>query len=255
MSDPQFSNSRQKTVLKNPRSWNNSPTPNPFKQPLSWIFDIHRKMDLEKLVWTPSISAQLPETFELLWAKRFENHVFSASIPKGAKSKIPRFWILCRLWRMPIAEKRGRESTRVVWSLLLSPELQQRFLPKCAHLLVGFGQQQFAKLIACRGAFRARGRFHFDSASFGNKLKILWYKIIYRWWLVSLWNLFLSCSRHNSESFIHARLDKICSLNSSFVTIVAFVLRFSENHEFLLFFFYLLALRKEGAPADFAITQ
>ena len=40
------------------------------------ILNINGKMDLEKLIWTPSISAQLPETFDLLWARPFENHVF-----------------------------------------------------------------------------------------------------------------------------------------------------------------------------------
>ena len=67
----------------------NSQNPNPFKQPLSWMFDINGKMDLETLIWTPSISAQLPETSVLLWAKSFENLVFDLN-PNGAKSQISR---------------------------------------------------------------------------------------------------------------------------------------------------------------------
>ena len=45
-------------------------------------------MDLEKLVWTPSISAQLPATFDLLWAKPLENLVFR---PQSQGGKIPDF--------------------------------------------------------------------------------------------------------------------------------------------------------------------
>ena len=37
---------------------------------------MNEKLDLEQLVWTPSISAQLRETFDLSWAKPFENPVF-----------------------------------------------------------------------------------------------------------------------------------------------------------------------------------
>ena len=73
----------------NPKSWSNSPTPNPSKQPLSRFVDIHWKMDLKKLIWTPSISAQLPETFDLLWGKPFENLAFQ---PQSQGGKIWPGW-------------------------------------------------------------------------------------------------------------------------------------------------------------------
>ena len=50
--------------------------------------DTHGKMDLEKLLWTLSISAQLPETFDLLWANPFENNKIDLN-PKGRHN--PRF--------------------------------------------------------------------------------------------------------------------------------------------------------------------
>ena len=53
---PGVSNSRQKIGFENfPDLGNNSPSPNPSKQPLSCFLDINGKMDLEKLIWTPSI--------------------------------------------------------------------------------------------------------------------------------------------------------------------------------------------------------
>ena len=78
----------RKVVLENPRSGNNSPTSNLNFQPTSCFFHIDGKMDLEKLIWTPSISAQLPETFDLLWAKPFENLVFRLQAQGG---KVPDF--------------------------------------------------------------------------------------------------------------------------------------------------------------------
>ena len=101
MSGPPFSNFRKKWGVENahPGASNfrnqmgfgkssNSPNPNLVKQPLSWIVDINGKMDLEKLIWTPSISAQLPETFALSWTRPFENHVFR---PQSQGAKILEF--------------------------------------------------------------------------------------------------------------------------------------------------------------------
>ena len=70
-------------VLKNPTFWTSSYTANPSKQPPSLFFDINGKVDLEKLAWTPSTSAQIPETFDLLWAKPFKDHVFWPQSQKG----------------------------------------------------------------------------------------------------------------------------------------------------------------------------
>ena len=75
-------------ILKNPVSWNNSHTPNPFKPPLSRCFDINGKMDLEKLIWTPSISDQLPETFVLSWFKLFETLFFDLIFMRSAQKCI-----------------------------------------------------------------------------------------------------------------------------------------------------------------------
>ena len=51
---------------------------------------MNAKLDLEKLVWKLSISAQLPETFDLLCPKLLENLVFPISIPKGANPRFPK---------------------------------------------------------------------------------------------------------------------------------------------------------------------
>ena len=77
----------QKMGLKNPRSGNNSQLEIPSNSHSQFFF-ISGKMDLEKLVWALSISAQLPETFVLLWAKLFEISVFR---PQSQGGKIPDF--------------------------------------------------------------------------------------------------------------------------------------------------------------------
>ena len=89
-----------KTCFENPRSWNNSPTSN-LNFSLSLFFDINGKMDLKTLVWTPSISAQHPQTFDLLWAKPFENHVFRPQSQRGkiADFQTPAARHLWKKWR------------------------------------------------------------------------------------------------------------------------------------------------------------
>ena len=62
-----FPNSSEYKVLQNPTWGNNTHTLNCLNHQLSWFFDIHGKMNLEKLVWTQPISLQFTETFDLLW--------------------------------------------------------------------------------------------------------------------------------------------------------------------------------------------
>ena len=76
-------NPRRTLVLKKSRSWNNSTTSKSQFQPLSWFVDINGKIELEKLVWTLSISAQPPDTFVLLWFKVFKNPLFQPQSQGG----------------------------------------------------------------------------------------------------------------------------------------------------------------------------
>ena len=54
------------------------------------FFGIHGKMDLEKLVWTPSISVQLPEALSCYEPSPSKTLFFRLD-PKRAKSQIPGF--------------------------------------------------------------------------------------------------------------------------------------------------------------------
>ena len=62
----------------------NSHTSNTLKQPLSLFIDINDNLDREELVQKLSVSAQAPETFDLLCPKAFENLIFKFD-PKWAK--------------------------------------------------------------------------------------------------------------------------------------------------------------------------
>ena len=67
-------------MVENSQTLEQLPNSKSVKQSLSCFFDINGEMDLEKLIWTPSISAQLPETLDLLWGKPLENLVFPSLV-------------------------------------------------------------------------------------------------------------------------------------------------------------------------------
>ena len=85
---PMFKIPAKKLCLNKIRSGSNSQNPNLHFQPFIKLFDIYGNMDLEKLIWTNPSWEFITETFDLLWAKPFENLVFSTLIPRG---QIPRF--------------------------------------------------------------------------------------------------------------------------------------------------------------------
>ena len=74
----------------------NSQNPNLHFQPVIKLFDIYGKMDLEKLIWTLCISAQLPDFCWSVIRQAVRKPCFSTSIPRGQNPRfldfpIPRF--------------------------------------------------------------------------------------------------------------------------------------------------------------------
>ena len=65
----------------------NSQNPNFHFQPFIELFDIYGKMDLEKLIWMNPIWEFIAETFDLLWAKWFEDLFFRPQ-SQGGKFQI-----------------------------------------------------------------------------------------------------------------------------------------------------------------------
>ena len=102
----------------------NSRTPNRLNQPLSVSFAINEKLDLKKLVWKLSISGQLPELFDLLCPKPFENITFDLN-PKGEKSQMSRR----RRWR----RWRRRWQTEGFWQIQIQspPNAARDEIPCC----------------------------------------------------------------------------------------------------------------------------
>ena len=78
-----------KLVLKNPISWNNSHTPNPFKQPLSLVCltwqDRCRKVSMSAFNFSPT-----PRNFDFLQYEPSRSKAkFSTGIPRGQNPRFP----------------------------------------------------------------------------------------------------------------------------------------------------------------------
>ena len=142
---------QKKWVRKNPRSWNNYHTPNLFKQPLSCCFEVNGKIGHEKFIWTPWISAQLPETFDLLWFMQFENPVFRAQSQRGeipdfrrrrrANSQIP-------TW--PLSQRTQGWNTSARESLAIDEILHRtNFASFCFHFKWWYRGIQISSLKSC----------------------------------------------------------------------------------------------------------
>ena len=101
----------------------------PYFSPYTWKWSFRnffRQVRLKKLVWLPSISAQVPETFDPLWAKPSANLVFrpqskgGQNLPSRARNTKWHFWASL-IWHCSKRKAKGRRGTRnTEWHLWAS---------------------------------------------------------------------------------------------------------------------------------------